>query len=66
MTNDNYKPTAELRWKVVNGGAFIKSVPPMAVVPSQNGGYTWYALQQKFVSEVEGEPDEWRTVSNVA
>lgn len=58
---ESYKPTCRLEW--VRSTAYQDGKTPLA----QSSGFPgsppdWYCLKQLWVSDIEGEEDEWRDV----
>lgn len=61
----SYKPTCELRIATYSLGVRSLNRPAGWIVHDQRGRHM-RVLQQKWVSDVEGEPDQWRDIPLVS
>lgn len=59
MSNENMKPTNHFRWIHHHVGE-LKDFHPSAIQIGESN--YCQVLQQQWVSEIEGKPDEWRDV----
>ena len=55
----SYKPTCQIKWVDVKENDKLQSDK---VVGRFHGGSTYFCLKQLWVSDLEGEEDEWRDI----
>lgn len=63
---DNYKPTNSIKWFRLDNNYIGGDRPLAQIAGYPECGSEWYCLKQLWVSDFQGEEDEWRDVDIVA
>ena len=64
--SEGYKPTNNIKWFRVEGNRVNGECPLAQIAGYPECGPEWYCLKQLWVSDYQGEPDEWRDIDVVA